>query len=183
MCSQLQCRHLVIEPEGHGRDTYPEPDTQKITLRTGLEMFIGDDELTRYEKILYDTPENVCDLVFFLSGKVDGWCDGFSGKIETWPLLAAMWLTPRMQAAHERFPGARVRYVCIRIYRPLLVELMGSFLREAPEDFRLVLENQRDCLYYCLATMTIPMQAAVRQIFQCPYRKDMKRLFLESKAL
>lgn len=31
--------------------------------------------------------------------------------------------------------------------------------------------------------MTVPMQFAAQQIFQCPYNGDMKKLFLESKTL
>lgn len=163
--------------------TFPELGTEVINFRPGLELIIGNHTVSQWTKVNYETPKNVCDLAFFLSGKMEGWIDGFSGNIDIPPLMSGLWLTPRMATATEFFPGQHIRNIMIRLQRSLLEDLAGSWLRNAPEDFRLIMENRKDLLYYQFAPMTIPMQAAVHQIFQCPYHGDMRRLFLESKVL
>ena len=169
--------------ENNGILEFPDQETQIVSLRPGFELIIGDYHVATRVKATFDSRENVCEFGFFLSGKIRSWIYGFREDLEITPLFAALWLTPRLDSYTDYFPGSDVRFACVRINRLLLAELDGAYLRQVPEDFRLILECRQESLYYRFSTMTISMQAAVRQIFQCPYQGGMKKIFLESKAL
>jgi len=156
---------------------------QTIQLRPGIEIVLGDFHLTQRRNFCFFSSENVCELVFVLSGKFNNRIYSLKEDVAITPLCAALWLTPRLEAQHDCFPDSDIRFVCVRIKRQLLSEIVGEYLRQVPEDFRLVLENKKDCLYCRFSRMTIPMQSAARQVFECPYEGVMKKLFLEGKAL
>lgn len=156
---------------------------QAVLLRPGLELIFGNFHMTQRRKFHFYSSEDVCEFAFVLSGSFQNWLDGFKKDIEIMPLFAGLWMTPRLDGYHDCFPDSDICFACIRVHRLLLAKFTGDDLRQTPEDFRLALENKRGGLYYRFSTMTIPMQAAVHQIFQCPYQGSMKRIFLEAKAL
>ena len=176
-----QQHHCISE--NNSFPEFPDQETQIILLRPGFELIIGDYHVARRVKVTFDSRENVCEFVFVLSGKIRSWIYGFRKDMEVTPLFAALWLTPRLESYTDYLPGQDVRFACIRVNRLLLAELAGEYLRQVPDDFRLVLEGRQESLYYRFSTMTIPMQAAAQQVFNCPYQGGMKKLFLESKAL
>lgn len=169
--------------ENNGIPEFPDQETQIVLLRPGFELIIGDYHVARRVKINFDSCDDTCEFCFILSGKLRSWIYGFKKDMEITPLFAALWLTPRLESYTDYFPGPDVRWVCVRVNRLLLAELAGEYLRQVPDDFRLVLEGRQESLYCRFTKMTIPMQAAARQVFNCPYQGGMKKLFLESKAL
>lgn len=169
--------------ENNGIPEFPDQETQSVLLRPGFDLNIGDYQVAERVKVNFDSRENVCEFCFILSGKIRSWIYGFRKDVEVTPLFAALWLTPRLESYTDFFPGQDVHFLCVRINRSMLAEIAGEYLRQVPEDFRLILENRQERLYYRFSTMTIPMQSAVQQVFNCPYQGGMKKLFLESKAL
>ena len=169
-----------------GNKHFPEFFGQKeqtILLRPGLELIMGDFNLTKQTCFNFYSSQDVCEFAFVLSGRFQNRLYGIRDDVKISPLFAAIWMTPRLDGHHDCFPESDIRFVCVRIHRMLLAEVAGEYLRQLPEDFRLTLENKQDSLYYRFSMMTIPMQAAARQIFQSPYQGVMKKIFLESKAL
>lgn len=155
---------------------------QIIILHPGFQIILGDFNLAKRKTFHFYSSEDVCEFAFVLSGEFNNKLSG-AEDIKIKPLFSALWLTPRLEGHHDCCPNSNIRFVCIRLNRLLLAEILGGFLFQVPEDFRLILEKKQNGLYYRFSEMTIPMQAAVRQIFQCPYHGAMKKLFLESKAL
>ncbi len=162
---------------------YFGPKQETILLRPGMALILGDFYLTKQRLFDFYSSQDVCEFVFVLSGKFQNRLYGLRENVNITPLFAALWLTPRLEGHHDCFPNSGICFVCVRIHRSLLVEIAGEYLRRVPEDFRLVLENKQDRLYYRFSRMTIPMQSAARQIFQCPYLGAMQKIFLEGKAL
>ncbi|MCP4117756.1 MAG: helix-turn-helix transcriptional regulator [Desulfobacteraceae bacterium] len=148
-----------------------------------MQLILGDFHLTEQRNFDFHSSRDVCEFVFVLSGKFQNRLCGLREDVNIAPLSASLWMTPGLEGHHDCFPGADIRFVCVRIQRSLLAELAGEYLGRVPEDFRLVLENKQDRLYYRFSRMTIPMQSAARQIFQCPYPGAMGKIFLEGKAL
>ena len=179
----MQVQQHYRTSENNGIPEFPDQETQIVLLRPGFELIIGDYQVAERVKVNFDSCNNTCEFVFFLSGKIRNWIYGFRKDMEITPLFAALWLTPSLDSYTDYFPGPDVRFVGVRINRLLLAEIAGEYLRQVPEDFRLILENRQERLYYRFSTMTIPMQSAAQQIFNCPYQGGMKKLFLESKAL
>lgn len=166
----------------------PVPDyfgeqEQVMVLRDGLALVFGQFCLKKRQVFSFYSSEEVCEFAFVLSGTFQNRFPGRSEDLTITPLSATIWLTPRMPAQHDCGPGSDISFVCVRIRRKLLTEMAGSYLHQAPERFRRILENRENSLFYRLSPMTLPMQAAARQVFACPYQGAMRRLFLEAKAL
>ncbi len=159
------------------------PKQQAVLLRPGMELIMGNFHLVKQRSFHFYSSQDVCEFVFVLSGKFQNRLYGLKEDVKITPLFAALWLTPRLEGHHDCFSNTDICFVCVRIHRSLLVEIAGEYLRLVPEEFRLVLECKQDRLYYRFSRMTIPMQVAVRQIFQCPYTGPMEKIFLEGKAL
>lgn len=172
----------ISDPKSESLPDFFGQKQQTILLRSGLELILGDFHLKKRRNFHFYSSENVCEFAFVLSGKLKNRLHGLE-DIEIMPLFSALWLTPVLEGQHDCFPDSNIKFVCVRISRSLLSEIAGEFLSQAPEDFRLILEKRQNRLFYRFSTMTIPMQAAAQQIFQCPYYGAMKKLFLESKAL
>lgn len=156
---------------------------QTVKLRSGIEIILGDFCLVEQSTFHFYSSENVCEFVFVLSGQFKNSLDGLATDIDITPLFSALWLTPPMAGYHDCPAHSPIRFVCIRICRELLIEIIAESLCQLPDDFLLTLQNKQNRLYSRYATMTIPMQIAAQQIFQCPYIGTMKKLFFESKAL
>ena len=170
---------LVLKPS----PVFFEPQDQVIKLRSGIEIILGDFCLVERSTFHFCSSENMCEFVFVLSGQFTNGLDGLDADIDITPLFSALWLTPPMAGYHDCPANSPIRFVCIRLCRALLIEIVAESLYQFPDDFRLTLQNKQNRLYSCYATMTIPMQIAARQIFQCSYPRTMKTLFFESKAL
>ncbi len=156
---------------------------QQITLRPGLEFQIVNHNVLQPEKICFETPPGTCALCFLLTGSTRSWIQGFDEPLRILPLTTGLWLTPRLEASCEFLPGSDIRSISVGIDSSLMVQITGDFLGQVPKDFRNILEGRQDRLFCRFDTMTVSMQTAVQQVFQCPYKGEMKKLFLESKAL
>lgn len=161
----------------------PTRKTETFSLRPGLELMIGDHSLTRPEKTYFKTNPDTCDFVFILSGNMKSWIDGFARPAAVSALSTALWLTPRLDASFELLPGPAIRFAAITMDRSLLADMTGDYSARFPRDFSNILEGRQDDLYCCFDSLSIPMQAAVQQLFQCPYNGSMKTLFFEGKVL
>ena len=155
---------------------------ETILLRSGFQMVLGDFDITTQKDFYFQSSEDVCEFVFVLSGEFTNKLPG-AEDIIVQPLFSALWLTPKLQGHHACKPGSRIKFVCIRIKRNLLIELSGEFISKVPKDLKNILEQKENRLFYKFTKMNIPMQSAAHQIFQCPYKGSMKKLFLQSKAL
>jgi len=156
---------------------------QKILLRPGLALIISDFHVSEPRRVVFEAHENVCELCFIVTGNIRSWIDGFKAPVQVRPHSTALWLTPRLDCHTDYYLSGAVRYVCVRIDRAMLMDIAGDFLNQAPETFNLILSNRQERLYYNAAAMTMPMLAAVQQIYQCPYHGTMAGVFLEAKAL
>lgn len=165
--------------------SFQGPGWQQVLLRPGLELLIGDHQISQAEKTCFETSSDTCELCFLLSGSIKSWIQGFTEPVKVLPLSTGIWLTPRLDAHCEFLPGQDIRHVSVgvRIDRLLMADIAGDFLGQVLKDFRNILEGRQDRLFCRFGTMTVPMQSATQQIFQCPYKGNMKKLFLESKAL
>lgn len=153
-----------------------------ISLEPGFDIILGDFYLKRKKDFHFQCSDDVCEFVFVLSGQFRNRLDGVD-DIKVKPLFSALWLTPKVYGLHQCLPGLKIQFVCVRIKRKLLKKISGEFLLEIPKDFRLVLEEKENRLLYKKTQMTIPMESAARQIFNCRYKGAIKKLFLKSKAL
>jgi len=177
---------MFVQPLCNKPNHVPEPcgkNSQSILLRPGLELFISNFRVTKSERIHFVSPVNVCELCFILSSNISGGNDAFKRQINVLPFSTALWLTPRLDCYADYLSGSDVCFICVRIKRALLVDMMGEYLNQISEEFRRILENRQDRLYYRSAGMTLYMQESLRQIIECPYHGTMKKIFLEGKAL
>lgn len=155
---------------------------EKIIVRPGIEITFADHLVQKWTRIAWRTSDEVCDFLFFLYGKVGSDLKGVRSTPELIKQSVSIWLTPQLETVSEFFPGDPIRFLSIRILRPVLYDMIGSNLRGAGKAFLKALADS-DRVFFRNTAMTIPMQAVLCQILQCPYHGNIKNLFLEGKVL
>lgn len=148
---------------------------RKISIRPGIDIRLGDFRLERPGVFPFRSSCGTCELAFVLSGTIRNRIRDVEQEVVVPPRYAAVWAPPSREGIHGCAPGEDIRFACISIQCSLFDSLganlgLSAVWEKVGADHRLF-------------PMNVAMQAAVQQIFLCPYRGRAGMVFLEAKAL
>ncbi len=154
-----------------------------IAIRPGLEILFGDFRLVEPRQFHFKTSGDTCHFAFVLSGMIVNRLSCLAEDIVVTPRQAAFWLTPEVYAVHDCNADEDIRFICIRMRRSMLAEIVRDDLDRLPAQVRVLLEQRDDGIYYSCSTMSDQMLHVAQEFFECPYQGATEKLFLEAKAL
>lgn len=148
---------------------------RKISIRPGVDILLGDFRLEGPGLFPFRSSGGSCELAFVLSGTIRNRIRDVEREVVVPPRYAAVWVPPSREGFHGCAPGEDIRFACISIQCSLFDSLganagLSAVSEQVGADHRLF-------------PMNAAMQAAVQQIFLCPYRGCAGMVFLEAKAL
>jgi AraC-like DNA-binding protein len=73
--------------------------------------------------------------------------------------------------------------VGIMIAPPILGKILNRHLKGIPQELCRVINGDQNKPFHTYETVTPMVDVAVRQIINCPYEGDIRRIYLESKAM
>ena len=157
-----------------------------IKLRPGLVLVIGNFLLIENIAIRCGYQNLPIVLCFDVSGSMCYSFNGEDGPNKAWEFnsgYSMMAYLPEWQGVAEYQSGFSMRGVCIYIDPVLLNTFMEGQHDRIPSRLYHIVNGDNN-YHFFRATITTPQtNITLRQIFDCPYRGPLKRLYLESKAL
>ncbi|NJL41097.1 MAG: helix-turn-helix transcriptional regulator [Leptolyngbyaceae cyanobacterium SM1_4_3] len=159
----------------------------EIQLRPGFWLEFIDDEIHRSLDLLTEHDESM-PLVskFYLSGHHPVLTPNVKGVNQEYEEKAGqsyLFFLPDIQEI-ERFP-VHQRLQLVKVCFDLdYLRSLGADSNVLPDELQQFFGDKPLTRFHCATgALTLAMQAALRQILDCPYQGIIKRLFLESKAL
>lgn len=166
---------------------YSSDQLREVKLQSGLHLEWIDDDYHR-DLCVKSEHDDRMPLVakFYLSGEHHVRCPSVPGVPTEYCEAAGQsyfFALPDIEEDEISLANQRVQLIRIQV-EPHFFQALGFNLASLPALLQRTLEQgDRHRFHQSLGKMTPAMQVALQQILQCPYSHEIKRLFLESKAL
>ena len=171
---------------GHCRHRYSSDQFWGVKLQSGLHLEWIDDDYHRDLCVKAEHPEGMPLVAkFYLSGQHGVRCSGIAGVPTEYCESVGQsyfFALPDLEEEEISLTGQHVQF--IRMYiEPHFFQALGMDLAFLPGLLRRTLKGDRRRFHRSLGHMTPAMHKVLQQILYCPYQHEIKRLFLEGKAL
>lgn len=150
-----------------------------IKLREGFWLSISDYQ--RHEYLILDSPEwqHPLQFGFQISGGVSSYDNGTIRSGES--LLCGCGMSPRV--LYESLSLEPDKAIDIHIQPEVFKSFVGIENGDIPSQLQHLFRKPEQRYYVNVGIITIQQQVALQQIWQCPYKGIVKRMYLESKVL
>ena len=171
---------------GYCRHRYSTDQFWEVKLQSGLHLEWIDDDYHRDLCVKAEHPEGMPLVAkFYLSGQHGVRCPDISGVPTEYFESAGQsyfFALPDIEENEISLAGQRVQLLRLEI-EPRFFQTLGGDLAFLPGLLRRTLTSDRQRFHQSLGHMPPAMHKVLQQILHCPYRHEIKRLFLESKTL
>ena len=171
---------------GHCRHRYSTDQFWEVKLQSGLHLEWVDDD---YHRDLCVKGEHRDDTLliakFYLSGQHGVRCPGIPDVPAEYSETGGQsyfFALPDLREEEISLTGQHVQFIRLHI-EPRFFQTLGIDLGFLPGLLRRTLMGEQRRFHQSLGHMTPDMHKVLQQILHCPYRHEIKRLFLESKTL
>jgi AraC-like DNA-binding protein len=157
-----------------------------IKLRPGLVLVTGNFLLIENIVVRCGYQNLPIVLCFNVSGNMCYTFNGKDGSNKAWGFhsgYSMMVYSPEWQGVAKYQAGFSMQGVCIYIDPFLLNTFMDGQHDRIPSRLYHIVNGDKKYHFFQAAVTTPQTNITLRQIFDCPYRRPLKRLYLESKAL
>ena len=155
----------------------------KIELRPGLDLYIADYELQERLVTNVDCCRPAFGFGFLVSGEVKGRIYSMKNEMVQGSGQSQLSYIRDPSGSVEDAKNRRRLSVTLSIEPHLFYTLTKGEFDRVPADFQSIADGTEEKSYYRTSTLTPAMQAALHQIFNCPYHGLTRRLYLESRTL
>lgn len=154
----------------------------KIELRPGFDLYITDYELQERIVINVDCP-SAFGFGFLVSGLIKSRIRSIKDDFVMRSGQNELSYFPYQSGSGEETKKRHMLSVSVLIEPRLFCTLAEGEFDWMPPDLRSTADGTEEKNYYRIGTITPSMQAALHQIFNCPYHGLTRRLYLESRAM
>ena len=157
-----------------------------IKLRPGLMLGIGDYRIIEDIAVSFEFKHSPVVLGFCVSGNFRSTVNYEEGQKDVWIFKSGhsfMSYSPECKGIAKYSTGTPIGVVGIYMDKTLLNKIMTDQHDQIPTGMCDIVNGANEKHYYHALTTTPPVNMAIHQMLNCPYRCPLKRLYLESKAL
>ena len=166
-------------------DEFGEGFMYLIKLRPELMLSIINCCLREDIKTFFEHKSSLFTLDFTFHGNAEcvfNYDDSSKSTYTFNPKQGCIAYRPKYQSLIS-FNKKPLRSLGVYITPSLLKEFMGEQCDYIPTDMHDIMTGNNEQRYYHPLQATIAIKIAINEIFNCPYRSNLKRLWLESKTL
>ena len=166
-------------------DLHGESIFKNISIRPGIKIIIANQECHRNLQMDYDIYNAPVSFCYNLSQRVR--CtmnNGFGGKkvTERLPKESVLAYLPKTYGVMEIIPDRRIEGVSIHFNLDVFNELFNE-IPQCLKDLYSVYDDSTDKHFYHQSRFNGETFFVLKQILECPYKGEIRRLFYEAKAL
>ncbi len=157
-----------------------------IKFRPGLMLGIGNFCLRESIKVVSEPEDTLFSVIFTISGNVECTFDYRDGSRDVYifaPEQSDIVWRPKSQCLSYYRGEVPIRTMAIYLEPFLLKTLMEEQYDYIPANMHDIIDGNNE-KHYCQPLLTtIATKMIVREIFNCPYQGNIKRIWLEGKTL
>jgi len=183
---QLQSRTDILEICWDILDEFGKGFMHLIKLRPGLILSINECCLTEHIRTFFDHKNTMLTIDFTFSGSAESvfeYSDGMSNAYIFEPEQGCIAYRPEYQCLTSFRDKKALRALGIYIAPGLLKDFIGKQYDYIPTDMHDIIDGNNERRYYHPLRTTIAIKTAIHEIFNCAYRGNLRRLWLEGKTL
>lgn len=162
-----------------------EGHLQKISLRPGLDMVI--ESLTFNERLVlrteYTEQPSRFEISFYVSGGNTALIRGQRQNIEFSPGQCGLGFSYDSQGMMEYSAGQKNIFITLHVELAVLRSLINDQLSLLPDLIQKIITGQDQSFYFKPYPVCSSIKLTAEQILNCSHQGEIKRLYLESKAM
>lgn len=158
---------------------------RKISLRPGLDMMV--ESLMFNERLVlqteYTKQSSKFEISFYVSGGDIALIQGQSQNIEFSPGQCGLGFPFGSKGVMEYSAGQKNVFITLYLELQVLSDLVNDHLKILPEQLQQIVLGRSQSFYFRPYPVMPTMKLAAEQILNCCYEGEIKRLYLEGKAI
>ena len=158
---------------------------KKISLRPGLDMMV--ESLMFHERLVlqteYTKQSSRFEISFYVSGGNIAVIQGKCQNIEFSPGQCGLGFPYQSKGVMEYSAGQRNVFITLYLELQVLSDFVNDQLKILPDQLQQIVAGRSQSFYFRPYPVMPTMKLAAEQILNCCYEGEVRRLYLESKAI